>query len=134
MLMPRMTDAWMGRVGITWPKAPWSRGKIDARVAEQTAASGYLVGASFSIADLTAASLLMPLAYPKGVQPPPPEPRSEWIRGWIARWEGHPGTAWVREMYRLHRRVRPPHVLDTAPCSVEAFHAPHPLRRVGGRA
>ena len=37
MLMPRMTDAWMGRVGITWPKAPWSRGKIDARVAEQNA-------------------------------------------------------------------------------------------------
>jgi len=38
MLMPRMTDAWTARVGITWPKAPWSRGKIDARVAEQTAA------------------------------------------------------------------------------------------------
>ena len=38
MLTPRMTDAWMGRVGITWPKAPWSRGKIDARVTEETAA------------------------------------------------------------------------------------------------
>jgi cobalt-zinc-cadmium efflux system outer membrane protein len=38
MLMPRMTDAWMARVGITWPRAPWSRGKIDARVAEHTAA------------------------------------------------------------------------------------------------
>ena len=38
MLMPRMTDAWMARVGITWPKAPWSHGKIDARVAEYTAA------------------------------------------------------------------------------------------------
>jgi outer membrane protein, heavy metal efflux system len=38
MLMPRMTDAWMGRVAIRWPKAPWSRGRIDARVAEQTAA------------------------------------------------------------------------------------------------
>jgi cobalt-zinc-cadmium efflux system outer membrane protein len=38
MLMPRMTDAWTARIGITWPKAPWSRGKIDARVAEQTAA------------------------------------------------------------------------------------------------
>jgi cobalt-zinc-cadmium efflux system outer membrane protein len=38
MLTPRMTDAWMGRIGITWPKAPWSRGRIDARVAEQTAA------------------------------------------------------------------------------------------------
>ena len=38
MVMPRMTDAWTARVGITWPKAPWSRGKIDARVAEHTAA------------------------------------------------------------------------------------------------
>jgi len=38
MLMPRMTDAWMARVGISWPRAPWSRGRIDARVAEQTAA------------------------------------------------------------------------------------------------
>lgn len=38
MLMPRMTDAWTARVGITWPKAPWSRGKVDARVAERHAA------------------------------------------------------------------------------------------------
>lgn len=38
MLMPNMTDAWMGRVGITWPRAPWSRGKLDARIAEQSAA------------------------------------------------------------------------------------------------
>jgi cobalt-zinc-cadmium efflux system outer membrane protein len=36
MLMPRMTDAWTARLGITWPKAPWSRGKVDARVAEQS--------------------------------------------------------------------------------------------------
>jgi outer membrane protein, heavy metal efflux system len=38
MLTPRMTDAWMGSVAISWPKAPWSRRKIDAGVAEQTAA------------------------------------------------------------------------------------------------
>src|SRR5262249_46486167 len=38
MLTPRMTDAWLGSVAVTWPKAPWSRGKIDARIAEQTAA------------------------------------------------------------------------------------------------
>jgi outer membrane protein TolC len=37
MLVPRMSDAWTARLAITWPKAPWSRGKIDARVAEQTA-------------------------------------------------------------------------------------------------
>jgi cobalt-zinc-cadmium efflux system outer membrane protein len=38
MLMPGMTDAWMGRIGVTWPNAPWARGNLDARVAEQTAA------------------------------------------------------------------------------------------------
>ena len=38
MLTPRMTDAWMGRFGITWPTAPWSRGKVAARVAEHSSA------------------------------------------------------------------------------------------------
>src|SRR5262249_37471587 len=38
MLQPNMTDAWMGRIGVTWPAAPWSRGRIDARDAEQKAA------------------------------------------------------------------------------------------------
>jgi cobalt-zinc-cadmium efflux system outer membrane protein len=38
MLMPRTTDAWSARVGISWPRAPWSRGKIDAHVAEQMSA------------------------------------------------------------------------------------------------
>jgi len=38
MVTPRMTDAWLGSIAITWPKAPWSRGKVDGRVAEQTAA------------------------------------------------------------------------------------------------
>lgn len=38
LVMPNQRDALLGRVGITWPKAPWSRGKVDARVAEQSAA------------------------------------------------------------------------------------------------
>lgn len=38
MLMPRDTDAWMARIGITWPNAPWSRGKLTARIAEVNAA------------------------------------------------------------------------------------------------
>jgi cobalt-zinc-cadmium efflux system outer membrane protein len=38
LLMPNQTDALLARVGVTWPRAPWSRGKVDARVAEQTAA------------------------------------------------------------------------------------------------
>ncbi|PYR53912.1 MAG: hypothetical protein DMF91_27640 [Acidobacteria bacterium] len=38
LLMPNQTDAWLGKIGVTWPRAPWSRGRIDARVAEATAA------------------------------------------------------------------------------------------------
>jgi outer membrane protein TolC len=37
MLTPRGTDAWTAQVGITWPSAPWARGRIDARIAETTA-------------------------------------------------------------------------------------------------
>jgi len=39
LLMPNQTDAWLARVGVTWPRAPWSRGKISAQIAEQTAAA-----------------------------------------------------------------------------------------------
>jgi outer membrane protein TolC len=38
MLMPNQTDALMARVGITWMRAPWARGKLDLRVQEMTAA------------------------------------------------------------------------------------------------
>jgi len=38
LLMPNQTDAWLGKIAVTWPRAPWSRGRIDARVAEATAA------------------------------------------------------------------------------------------------
>src|SRR3989338_4881641 len=37
MLTPNMTDGWLARVGITWPRAPWSRGAIDTRVGEANA-------------------------------------------------------------------------------------------------
>lgn len=38
MLQPNQTDAWLGSLAITWPRAPWSRGRLDARVAEAAAA------------------------------------------------------------------------------------------------
>src|SRR6266851_3251241 len=37
LVMPNQTDALLAKVGITWPRAPWSRGKVDAHVAELTA-------------------------------------------------------------------------------------------------
>lgn len=38
MLLPNQTDGVLGRIGITWPRAPWSRSKVDAHVAELSAA------------------------------------------------------------------------------------------------
>ena len=34
MLMPNQTDALMLQGAITWPRAPWSRGKVDLHVQE----------------------------------------------------------------------------------------------------
>jgi outer membrane protein, heavy metal efflux system len=34
MVMPREGDTWTAQVAITWPRAPWARRGIDARVAE----------------------------------------------------------------------------------------------------
>ena len=35
--MPGQTDSLLVRVGMTWPTAPWVRGRLDAKVAEATA-------------------------------------------------------------------------------------------------
>jgi outer membrane protein TolC len=34
MLAPQDRNAWTASIGITWPSAPWARGRLDARVAE----------------------------------------------------------------------------------------------------
>jgi outer membrane protein TolC len=38
MLLPNQTDGLLARIGITWPTAPWARGKLDAHVAEEVSA------------------------------------------------------------------------------------------------
>jgi outer membrane protein, heavy metal efflux system len=37
-LMPNQTDGVLATFGVTWPNAPWSRGRIDAKIAERSAA------------------------------------------------------------------------------------------------
>jgi outer membrane protein TolC len=37
MLMPGDRDSWTASVGMSWPRAPWARGRLDARVAEARA-------------------------------------------------------------------------------------------------
>jgi glutathione S-transferase len=68
----------------------------------------FLVGDRFSRADITAASLLAPLALPK--EHPtydslevPPRARAD-----LKQWTERPSLVWVREIYRDHRRSQSP--------------------------
>jgi glutathione S-transferase len=79
-------------------------GKALDFVARETGRTGYLVGDSFSVADLTAASLLAPAVE---IEPTPfgyPEPYPRALRDWWARWREHPAAPWVRRMFGRHRR------------------------------
>jgi len=63
----------------------------------------FLVGERFSRADITAASLLAPLALPKehptyGLLEVPPLARED-----LRLWADRPSVAWVRRTYREHR-------------------------------
>jgi glutathione S-transferase len=70
------------------------------RIVAEIKPSGYLVGDSFTVADLTAAALLFPLAMPAELQYPLPE-----LPGWgeLSAQAQHPATDWIREMYHRHR-------------------------------
>ena len=72
-------------------------------VAEHRGPRAYLVGDQFSIADLTAAVVLFAAALPEEYPVAFPSPRPPGVDRWLQRWADHPGTAWVREMYRRHR-------------------------------
>jgi glutathione S-transferase len=70
------------------------------RIMAELQPSGYLVGESFSVADLTAAALLFPLARPAELQYAYPK-FPEW--GALKAHTEHPAVEWIREMYRRHR-------------------------------
>lgn len=76
------------------------------RVASQAGSSGYLVGDSFSVADLAAAALLAPACNPPHPDMEFPLPRPARIDAWFGRWAAHPGARWVREIYARHRPRR----------------------------
>jgi len=81
----------------------WTRRGFD-RVAAEAGESGYLMGGSkFTVADLTAASLLAPAVMPSGSPMELPEPKPQRLRDWLARWSDHPGAKWVVERFRRDR-------------------------------
>jgi glutathione S-transferase len=85
-------------------------------VAKQAGPDGFLVGDAFSVADLTAASLLALCCDPPDCDMSRPRPTAECMKRWLAEWAEHPGTGWVLRMYREHR---PP---------AAALAESHPLR------
>lgn len=70
------------------------------RITAELKPSGYLVGDSFTVADLAAAALLSPLAMPPELQYRYPE-LPDW--GDMRPHAKHPAVDWIREMYRRHR-------------------------------
>ena len=72
-------------------------------VTKEAGPDGYLVGDSFSVADLAAAALLAPAANPPDSTMTRPEPMPPSVSQWTALWVDHPGTQWVHDMYRRHR-------------------------------
>jgi glutathione S-transferase len=75
----------------------------------------YLVGESFSVADLTAASLFYPLAAPEEGPLPADSPSAKGFEAFRQPLEGRRGIAWVREMFHRHRK--PARARATAPTS-----------------
>jgi glutathione S-transferase len=89
---------------------------MDRLDAELEAGGEYLAGDSFSVADLSVASLLYPLVRPANGPVPadlPSPPAFERFRDGFAE---RPGYAWIEEMYRRHRAPAKP--LATANASV----------------
>jgi glutathione S-transferase len=77
------------------------------RLEREVSPSGYLVGDSFTVADLTAAALLYPVArppeFPYALVDDDELPRS-W-REFLDSLRQRPGGRWVAEIYRRHRGV-----------------------------
>jgi glutathione S-transferase len=80
-----------------------ARTKVTAaldRIVAELQPSGYLVGSRFTVADLTAAALLFPLAWPAELQYDyPDQPESQLIKSL----KEHPGVAWITQIYHRHR-------------------------------
>ena len=96
------------RFKITPERVARSRQRISEaldRIEAEMGPDGYLVGDSFSVADLTAAAIMSPLVMPP--QFPfiklPAEERSPAFREYRDSLKDHPGFQWVLDTYAQHR-------------------------------
>jgi glutathione S-transferase len=84
-----------------------SRATIEAGItwleSQTNTPTQYLVGGRLTVADLTAAALLAPLACPDEHPIYGSTRYREGIAPLVSEWRDRPGFAWVRAMYRNHR-------------------------------
>jgi len=73
------------------------------RIEQERQGRTYLVGEVFSVADLTAASLLGPLLQPPGLQYPLQLELPPYLKDYRAMLLRHPAAQWAADIYRLHR-------------------------------
>lgn len=88
-----------------------ARGKVLAaldRLEAELGSDEYLVGDSFSVADLTAAALFYPLVVPEGGPLPTDEPGPKGLERFRAPLKERRGFEWVEEMFRRHRDAAVP--------------------------
>jgi glutathione S-transferase len=94
------------RLDIEAGAAEASREKTVAamdRLEDEIRPSGYLVGDSFTIADLTAAALFYPVVLPPEFPYPLVTDTPDSAREFLDSLAQRPGGKWVAEMYRRHR-------------------------------
>ncbi len=76
--------------------------------AERISTNDYLVGESFTAADLTAAALLAPIASVGHPDMSRPQPIPGSVARFLVRYQSHPTIEWVALMYRRHRPLPGP--------------------------
>lgn len=123
-VIARTTPGPMGRLGggaVTYARtftnlrfgvrseeaAEIARGKVVAaldRLEAELGSNEYLVGDSFSVADLSAAALFFPLVLPAEGPVPADEPPPAGIASFRAPLEERPGYRWIEETFRKHRQ------------------------------
>jgi glutathione S-transferase len=82
---------------------------MDVVDAELAAGNGeFLVGESFSVADLTAASLFYPVVGPDEGPLPPGQPVPPALERFREELSTRPAFNWVKETFRRHRHSHPP--------------------------
>jgi glutathione S-transferase len=97
-----------------------------ARLEGELGGERYLAGGRFTVADLTAASLLYPLVLPPEAETPVKEMPAS-VESFRAGLRDRVGYRWVQEMFRRHRR--PPAVASAEP--IAETESPRPAAAPG---